>query len=232
MVAVLAHGVGAGTRGLQARRPKTLSESEHPLGAAKAIERAIAEQGVDDDGTGHADLGGALATPGRRLQEEVDLIGRQMRGERAALPGPRPTVRGDERVLVKEFDLPGRGAHPQPLADQAMRRRVVGGGEDDVAVGMELGRFPLGGFPRRGRQGREGDALDLIEDLKGDPLGRAVHAVAGGLDTPAEQVAIAVMQVAEGAPSQGVAFDVVDAALFELPLVLGVWGRQGAIRNP
>jgi hypothetical protein len=70
-----------------------------------------------------------------------------------------------------------------------------------------------------------------------DPFGGPVHAMAGGLDTPPQQVAIAVMDVAEGAPCEGIAFDVVDAALFDFPLSTfplcsGVRGRQGAMRKP
>jgi len=48
-----------------------------------------------------------------------------------------------------------------------------------------------------------------------------VHATAGGLDHPAAQMAIAVGEIAKVAAGQGVAFDIVDAALFDLAFVLG-----------
>jgi hypothetical protein len=48
-----------------------------------------------------------------------------------------------------------------------------------------------------------------------------VHAAAGGLDTPAEQMAVAVVEIAKVAAGQGVAFDVVDPTLFDLAFVLG-----------
>ena len=221
MVAVLAHDVGAGARGLQAWGAKALGEAEDSLGTPEAIERAIVEERVDEHGTGGADRGGAFSAPGRGLHEEVDLVRRQMIGERSALARPRAAMGGDEGVLVKQLDLPGGGAHPQALPDEPMRGRVVGAGEDDVTVGVELGLLPLGQLPRRGRHGAEGGALDLVEDLERDPLGGAVDPAPGDLDTPAPQVTIGLVDVAEGAPGEGVALDVVDAALLDLALVLG-----------
>jgi len=227
VVAVLAHDLSTGTRGLQARGAKALGQAEHPLGAAQPIEGAIAEQRVDEGAAGGADLGGALAAPGRGLQEKVDFVRGQMRGERAPLPGAGAAVGGHERVLVEQLDLPGGGAHPQALANQAMRRRVVGGREHDVAVRVKLGLLPLGQLPRRGRQRREGGALRLVEDLERDPLGGAVDPAPRDLDAPAQHVAIGVVEVAERAPGQRVAFDVVDPALLDLPFVLGCPGPTG-----
>src|SRR5262249_40120102 len=43
----------------------------------------------------------------------------------------------------------------------------------------------------------------------------------GDLDAPPPQMAIGLVHVAEGAPGQGIALDVVHPALFDLPLVLG-----------
>ena len=113
------------------------------------------------------------------------------------------------------------GADPEPLAEQAMGRRVVGPVEDDVAVGVELGLLPLGELPGRERQREQRRALEPIEDLEGDLLDGAVEAAAGDLDAPAQEMTIAVVDVAEGAAGQGVALDVVDAALLDLPFVLG-----------
>ncbi len=151
----------------------------------------------------------------------MDFVGRQVGDERAALAGAGAAMGGDEGVVVEELDLAQGGADPEPLADQAMGRRVVGAGEDDVAVGVELGPLPLGQLPGRQGQRPQGRALDLLEDLQRDLLDRAVDAAPGGLDAPAQQVAIAVVDVAEGAAGQGVALDVVDAALFHLAFVLG-----------
>ena len=47
------------------------------------------------------------------------------------------------------------------------------------------------------------------------------------LDAPAQHVAIGVVEVAERAPGQRVAFDVVDPALLDLPFVLGCPGPTG-----
>jgi hypothetical protein len=51
VVAVLVHGY-ARARSLQARGSKTLSEAKDALGAAQAIEGTVAEQRVDEEGTG------------------------------------------------------------------------------------------------------------------------------------------------------------------------------------
>jgi hypothetical protein len=48
-----------------------------------------------------------------------------------------------------------------------------------------------------------------------------MYPAAGNLDTPAQQMAIRVVEVAEGPAGQGAAFDVVDAVLFHLPFVFG-----------
>jgi len=62
---------------------------------------------------------------------------------------------GEEGVLVKQHDLPGGGAHLQALPDEPMRGRVVGAGEDDVAVGVELGLLPLGQVSGRATRRRK-----------------------------------------------------------------------------
>src|SRR5207249_1403001 len=46
-------------------------------------------------------------------------------------------------------------------------------------------------------------------------------ATTGGLHAPAQEMAIALVDVAEGAARQRVAFDVMDAALLDLAFVLG-----------
>ena len=165
-------------------------------------------------------ISAARATPCGRLQEEVDFLGRQVGDERPALAGAATAMRGDEGVLVEELDLASGRAHPEPFAEQAMRRRVVGAVEDDVAIAMELGLLPLGELPRRDGQRAQGGPLDLIEDGERDLLGRAVGAPASDLEAPAQQMAIAVVDIAEGAARQRVAFDVVDAALLDLAFVL------------
>ena len=120
----------------------------------------------------------------RRLHEEVDLVRRQVGGEGAPLAGARAPMRRDEDVVLIQLDLELGRADPEALADEAMGPRVVGAGEDDMAVGMELGPLPLGQLPGGDRQRLQCRALHLIEDLQGDLLGRAVDAAAGGLDTP------------------------------------------------
>src|SRR5438093_774328 len=221
VVAIFAAGVGARTGGVDAVSPVALDESQNPLGAPEAVEGPVAEERVDEQGTGGADRGRALATPGGRLHEEVDFVGRQVRGQRAALAGARAAMRGDERVVVEELDLQSGGAHPEALPEQTMRRGVVGAGEDDVTVGVKLGLLPLGELPGRQRQGEQGRALEPLEELERDLLDGAVDAPAGDLEAPAQQMAIAVGEVPEGAAGQGVAFDVVDPTLLHLAFVLG-----------
>jgi hypothetical protein len=221
VVAVFTDGMGPGAGGVDARGAVAVGEPEHALRAAQPIERPLAQQGLDEQGTGGADRGGALATPGGGLQEEVDFLRGQMGDERAALAGASAAMGRDQGVVVEELDLAPGGADPEPLAEQAMGRRVVSPIEDDVAVGVELGLLPLGELPGREREREQRRALEAIEHLEGDLLGGAVEAAAGDLEAPAEEMAIAVVEVAEGAAGQGVALDVVDAALFDFPFVLG-----------
>lgn len=110
VVAVFADGVGAGAGrvdagGAVALGAVALGEPQDALSAAQPIERALAEQGVDELGAGGSDRHGALATPGGRLQEEVDFLGRQVGRQRAALAGASAVMGRDERVLVEEVDL-------------------------------------------------------------------------------------------------------------------------------
>jgi hypothetical protein len=227
VIAIFLDGRGAGAGGLEPRGADALREAQDALGAAEAIQRTLAEQGVDEAGAGGPDLGRPLATPRGALQEELDLVGRQVIEQGAALAGPGTEMGGDQRVLVEELDLPGAGPDPEGLANQSMRRRVVRAGEDDVAIGVELGPLPFSQLPGVERQRLERGALDLIEDLQRDALGRPVDPAAGDLDTPAPEMTIAVVDVAEGAPGERVALDVVDPALFDLPLVLGRPGPTG-----
>ena len=113
------------------------------------------------------------------------------------------------------------GAPHVALADEAVRRRVVGAVEDDVAVAVQLGLLPLSKLPGRNRQRPQGGVLHLIEERQRDLLDGAVHAPAGDLQAPAQEMTIAVVQIAERAASQGVALDVMDPALLHLAFVLG-----------
>ena len=189
VIAILADRERAGAGGVQPSGAVALGQAQDALGAAQPIQRPIAEELLDELLARGADISGAGATPGRRLQEEVDLIGGEMRGEGAPLAGTRPTVRGDEDVVLIQLDLEVRGPDPEPLADEAMGRGVVGAGKDDMAVGMELGPFPLGQLPGGDGQRLQRRAFHLVEDFQGDLLGRPVDAAAGGLDGPAEQMA-------------------------------------------
>jgi len=146
--------------------------------------------------------------------------------------GARAPMRRHEDVILLQLDLQVGRADPEPLANEAVGPGVVGPGEDDMAVGVELGPLPLGQLPRRHGQRVQRRALHLVEDLQGDLLGRPVDAAARGLDTPAEQMAIAVVEVPEGAAGQGVAFNVVDAALLDLAFVLGRARPTGRDEKP
>lgn len=79
VVAVLAGGVGARAGGLQAGRAVALGEPQDALGTAQAIEGPIAEECVDEPRARRADGGGALPTPGRRVQQELDFVGASVR---------------------------------------------------------------------------------------------------------------------------------------------------------
>jgi len=220
VVAVLLDRTGAGASGVEASGAVALAQPENALGAAETIERPVAEQGLDELGAGRADLRGVLAAPRRGLHEKVDLLGWEMSGEGSPLAGAAAAVGGDEGVLVEELDLDDGGPHPEPLPDQAMGAGVVRSVEDDVAVGMQLGPLPLGDLPGRQGQREQRGALDLVEALQRDLLGRAVRAPTRNLDTPAQQMPIALVDVAEGPAGECVALGIVLASLFDLPFVL------------
>ena len=85
-----------------------------------------------------------------------------------------------ERTIAEQgVDLGERGPDPEPLANQAVRRGVVGAGEDDVAIAVELSPLPLGQLPRREREAEKRGPFELIEPLQRGALGRAVNAPAG-----------------------------------------------------
>src|SRR5262249_15601528 len=104
-------------------------------------------------------------------------------------------MRGDQCVVVEQLDLREGGPDPEPLANQAMRRGVVGTGEDDVAIAMELGSFPLHQFPRREWQAEQRGPFELIEQLQGRALDRAVNPPPSRLDDPAEEMTIAIVHI-------------------------------------
>lgn len=173
-----------------------VDEAEDALGAAEAIERTVAEQGVDEQCTGGADVGGALATPRGRLHEEVDFLRWQVRDDGPPLTWARAAVRGDQGVLMEELDLAPGGAHPESLADQAKGPGVIGTVEDDVAIAMELRPFPLGQFPGRDGQREQRGALEVVEERERDLLGRPVHATAGDLECELGRIASEGLQYA------------------------------------
>jgi len=203
VIAILADSMGAGAGGVEPGRAVALAQAEDALGAAEAIEGPITEQDVDEQGAGGADAGGLGPAPGGGLQEEVDLVGWQVGGQGAPLAGAGRPMGGDQRVVMEALDLAEGGADPEALADQAIGGGVVGAGEDDMAVGMQLGPLPLDQVPRRGRQGLQRGALELVEDLQRDALDGAMDPAARGLNAPAPQVAVAVMEIAEGAAGPG-----------------------------
>src|SRR4030095_3793035 len=128
------------------------------------------QQRLDEQRTGGADRGGALATPGGGLQKEGEFLRGAGGDQGPALAGGSTAMSRDQSVIVKELDLAPGGAHPEPLAEQAMGRGVVGSIEDDVAVGVELGLLPLGELPGGERQREQRRTLKAIEDLEGDLL--------------------------------------------------------------
>src|SRR6266508_6431087 len=76
-------------------------------------------------------------TSAARARHQVG--GWQVGGEGAPLAGAGAPVRGDEDVVLIQLDLVLGGPDPEPLADEAMGPRVGGAGEDDMAVGVQLG---------------------------------------------------------------------------------------------
>lgn len=87
VVAILADRERAGAGGVQPGGAVALAQAQDALGATEAIQRPIAEQPLDEVAARGADVGGARTAPRRRLQEEVDLVRRQVGGEGAPLAG-------------------------------------------------------------------------------------------------------------------------------------------------
>jgi hypothetical protein len=92
---------------------------------------------------------------------------------------------------------------------------------------MERGLLPPDRRPRGRGQRQERRALARLEDDQGLLLDRAMDSAAGDLQAPAPRVLVGVMEVAAGAAGEAVALAGVDAALFDLPLVLGRPGPAG-----
>src|SRR5262245_56604181 len=78
VVAIFRDDTGAGTGGVEARRAVALRQAQDALGPAEPIERAVAQQAVDELRTGGADARRLLAAPGGCVHEEVDLLRWQM----------------------------------------------------------------------------------------------------------------------------------------------------------
>ena len=109
----------------------------------------------------------------------------------------------------------------RPSAPPVSTRFALRSTDDDVAVGMELRLFPGDREPRRGRQGQQRGAFDGLEEDEGLLLDGAVDPAPGGLEAPAECVAVGGVDVAERPAGQAVAGDIVHAALLDLPFMFG-----------
>jgi hypothetical protein len=79
---------------LEPLRAHRLGLPQGRLGAAEAIQHLVSEKQLDEQGGGGPDLARALAAPGGRLHAVAELIRRQVRRARDALPGrsARPCV--------------------------------------------------------------------------------------------------------------------------------------------
>ena len=85
LVAILAEVGGPRTGGFEPGGAVPLAEPQDALRAPEAIERPIAEQVGDERGTRRPDRRRALLAPARGLQQELDLVRRQVVEEGPAL---------------------------------------------------------------------------------------------------------------------------------------------------
>ena len=98
---------------------------------------------------------------------------------------PRAVARGwvaTSSVPAEELDHPREDPGVEPLADLAVRHRVVAAVDHDVAVRVDLGPPRLDQLERLGRQRQQGRPLVGLEHGQRRPVGRAVLARPGPLD--------------------------------------------------
>src|SRR5690606_26769505 len=152
-------------------------------------------------------------------------LGRQVRFVGLSRSLAAAPVRRHPLVVGVDTHGRGRGADPDLAADESPRHRVLPLFEDHVAVAMHRRLLPGGRLVARLRQRQERRSLFGLEDIERPFAGGAVDALAGDLDDPALQLAIARVDRLAIAAGQEVVFDVLYAR-FDFALLLGrAWRR-------
>jgi len=136
---------------------------------------------------------------------------------------------GGPQLVVDSIDLhlASSTAHPDLLLHQAERNRVVGIVEVDVAVPTDLDLFPDCHIVGCAWQ-RVQCLLLRFETVQRLLFGRAVDAMTGSGVDPLQHVLVGLRDGRWLAAAQKVPLDIVNAALFNLPLVPGRPGAAGS----
>src|SRR5258708_6834007 len=222
----LAEDEGSAAGRVQTCGAVALGQIQDALGSAQAVDRLVGEHLGDELSHGFAQGLGLFPEPDGRDHHPGDLFRRivqEVGDALARLLGPG--MGGDPLVLEIELDAVARGLEPEDLADQPMRGAVVGFLEDHVAVRMELGLLEDRRLVALRGEREQRRLFSLLEARQGRHMSRAVIAGPGDVEGPVTQVLIGLVDVAEDAPGESVALDVMDTIL-DLALVLR--GRDSA----
>src|SRR5579872_4615086 len=216
---------------VQARGAVALGEIEHSLGSPQAVDWLVGEHLGDELADGFAQGLSLFPEADRRHHHPGDLFGRVMQEVGDALAGLLgPRMGGDPFVLVVELDAVASRLEPEDLADEAMRRAVIGFLEDHVAVGVELGLLEDRRLVALRREREQHGLFSQLEAGQGSHVSRAVIAGTSHMKRPVAEVLVGLVDISEDAPSEGVALDVMDAAL-DLALVLRSRDAAGSDRE-
>ena len=108
---------------------------------------------------------------------------------------------------------PGVTSDPGGSTHVGVGHGVQGLVEADVMVGVDLVLAPVGRVEAFAFEGKEMGLLDVLEDGQGPLAGGAVDPGTCGLETPAQRLALDMLQVQPGLASEEAFPDVGDASL-------------------
>jgi hypothetical protein len=144
---------GAGAGRFEAALANLFDQPQQRLDRTQTIQRSVGQQLLDDRQGLGADGARQVTAPGRGALQVGGLLGWVVLGAGVPLPTTdRPWVGDDQLGTAEELDHPSEDPGIQPLADAAVRQRVVAAVQDDVAAGMDLDPPRLDQLERRGWQ--------------------------------------------------------------------------------
>ena len=195
---------GAGRHRFGSRRIDAAIELQDAEAGAKALfgMPPAGEHGDDQPFGVRPDLAGPAAEPIRRPVGVTPVRTRHVIGIRAVPAADVATlVDADALTAMEDLDHARGDAHIDLGADQRVRNRIEKVVDLDVIIEIDARAFPFGELPIGRRQGIEGVALDLLEQLAAADAelahGPLVHALHGERDG-----GVAFGEREEGLPAQ------------------------------